>query len=63
VCTVTVGVPSEVIVVNSLVCVQPVVGGPRTMKPALDACCRNPVKPNTCRVGDTLGFARSQSGR
>ena len=55
--TVTVGEPGEIVVVNSLVHVQLVVSGPRTMKPALDVVCRNPVKAGTVRVGDALRLA------
>jgi len=55
--TVTVGEPGEIVVVNSLVRVQLVVSGPRTMKPALDVVFKNPVNASTFRVGDTLGLA------
>ena len=55
--TVTVGEPGEIVVVNSLVRVQLVVSGPRTMKPALDVVFRNPVNASTFGVGDTLGLA------
>jgi len=55
--TVAVGVPGEVVVVNSLVRGQLVTGGPPTMKPTFDRFRRNPVNTGTFSVGDTLRLA------